>query len=251
MRRIRIIGLTLVAVLGLAAIAASSALASAAGPQFLLGSGTFPASVTTTNLGDFTLHDTASGAPEVLCTGLSAPSTLSEGAPGKSVTEIQFSGCTASGSGGSGACDTNSKGNTGGNITVPADDELVYTGTKKEEAEKEEGPLGDLFTPLAGGSTFVTLTFEPLGSGKCPSLAVGEIKVNGSVIGKVEPVNTFSTEGMLTFPKSAILKGYKWLSQGSVEEVKPTLKSFGGTSTQLGLADLKLTAGGTWGAFTS
>lgn len=138
------------------------------GPRFLtsaslLGAGE-TASVTTSNLGDFTFKPSVAGEPEQLCTGLAAPTTLLGGAPGKSDTEIKFTGCTVAGHE---KCNVLSVGVTPTNITVALQDELVYTGTK-EEAEREEGPLGDRFTPASGGSTLFTLAAPSVRSGCVP-----------------------------------------------------------------------------------
>lgn len=202
------------------------------------------AKVTTKNLGDFSLVPALG--PTTLCTGLSAPTTLLGGAPGTSITTIEFSGCTAPG--GTGTCDSLSVGATPGNIIVNAKDELVYVG-KEEEAKKEEGQLGDRFTPANGGNNFVTLTYVAL-SGECPNGAV-ETAVEGSVIGLAEPVNQVNKTGMLKFPSTAIKKGWQWLSAGKVHEVKSELKAFTLVgATQEGLADLELESGAEWGVIT-
>lgn len=242
MRRIKTIGLALVAAIGLVAVAASSA--AAQGPQYLTSGGlTTSANVTTSNLGSFTLKPTSG--PVVVCTGLSAPTTIFAGAPGKSESTIQFSGCTVKESP---KCDANSKGATGGNITVNALDELVYDGTKAE-AEKEEAPLGDLFT--TNEAQFVTLTFEALEAGACPNGAV-ETQVTGDVVGEVEPVNTMSVQGMLTFPTTSLKKVYRWKGVGvKPEELAVGLKVFGLSATESGLADLELSPSESWGALSS
>lgn len=204
------------------------------------------AKLTTRNLGDFELTS-GGGAPTTLCSGLSAPTLLFGGAPGTSETEITFSGCTATGSNGTGTCDSLNQGGTPGNIVVNTKDELVYVG-KKEEAQNETGHLGDLFTPATGGSTFVTLVYLAL-NGSCPSGAT-TTAVAGSVIGLAEPVNAMSQVGMLTFPKKAITKAWQWLSLGTVHEVKSELTAFGFEAFQLGLADLELESGEEWGVLT-
>jgi hypothetical protein len=205
------------------------------------------AKVTPTNLGDFTL--TPSSGPAVLCSGLTAPTLLLGGTPGKSQTEINFSGCTVpTGT----KCDANSKGATGGLILVNAKDELVYTGTKRE-AENEEGKVGDLFLgekEEGGVRTFVVLTFEALSGGRCPTGAV-ESKVTGSVVGLVEPVNAMSSGGMLRFPSTAVSPVYKWTRHGTVTEVKPQLEMFGFKDVESGLADLELESKGIWGVLTA
>lgn len=199
---------------------------------------------TTKNLGDFTLKPKGTG-PTTLCTGLSGPTLLLGGAPATGETTIEFSGCTATGSGGSGTCDALGLGQTPGNITANAKDELVYIGTKGE-AENEEGQLGDLFTPANGGTTFVTLIYAALSGGTCPTGSV-LTAVEGSVIGLVEPDNTVTKQVMLTFPSTAISEAWQWLSEGKVHLVTSKLKAFGLTATEIGLADIELEGGTEWG----
>lgn len=212
------------------------------GPAGLLGSGE-TMFAQSRNLGNFTLKP--STGPVVVCTGLSAPTTLLGGATGKSDTEIAFSGCTVESHA---KCDALSVGGAPGNITVKALDELVYDGSKTQ-AEKEEAPLGDLFT--TDESAFATLIFRALETGACPSGAV-ETAVTGSVVGEVEPVNAMSVQGMLTFPKTAIKKVYRWKGVSvKPEEVTAGLKAFGFTATESGLADIELESGSVWGALTA
>jgi hypothetical protein len=168
-------------------------------------------------------------------------------ASGKSDTTIHFSSCTATGSGGSGTCDALNKGGTPGTILLNLDDQLIYTGTEAE-AKEEKGPIGDLLTPESG-TTFVTLIFDALGTA-CPTGAV-ETAVTGDVIGAAEPLNTMSEQGMLTFPSTAITKGFQWLSKGTVDKVKAGLEVFGLPATQTGLADLIVEGGGNWGTLDS
>jgi hypothetical protein len=243
MTRIRVIGVTLAAMFALGALAASSAAASE-GPVFLGPSGEEHLTLHELSLGDFTLKPTSF--PTILCEHLSAATLALAG--GKSDTTIHYTSCTATGSGGSGACDALNKGGTPGSILFPAKSELVYTGAKAE-AEKEEGPLGDLITPESG-TTFVTLTFEALGTGTCPTGAVEE-KLTGSVIGAAEPLNTMSAQGMLTFPSTTIKTGFQWLSKGKVDKVTAGLEVFGIKVTQIGLADLVVEGGGEWGVLSA
>lgn len=209
------------------------------------------AKVVSKNLGDFSLvPENTTLEPTTLCSGLSSPTLLFGGTPGTSETTIEFTGCEATSSLGGSKCDALSLGATPGDIIVKANDELVYVGTKLE-AEMEEGHLGDLFTPAGGGNTFVTLIYLKLSGGSCPTGAV-TTPVLGSVVGLVEPVNTMSSQGMLTFPAKAISKAWQWLSKGKVHEVKSELKAFGGLgATQVGLADLELESGEEWGVLTA
>lgn len=247
MRVNRITGLVATA-LASCAVAATSAWA--AGPSWTTAAGTLEvgeaAKATTAGLGDFTFLKAALGA-SVMCKGLSAPTTLLGGTPGRADTEVALSECTVEGYE---KCDALSVGETVGKIAYKAREELVYTGTEKE-AEKEEGPLGILLTgEEEGGKGFTTIEFETLEAGTCPTgAAVTEVK--GGVIAETTPVNELSKQDMLTLPSTAIEKGWRWKRAGEVEEVTPTLANLFGKATQIGLADIELESGESFGPLLS
>jgi hypothetical protein len=192
------------------------------------------------NLGTFKLHTSLI---TIECTSLDSPTSLVGGTPGKDHAIIIFKGCSVEGKT-STECHVNSPGEPVGTIATSAKTELVYIGTK-EEAEKETGPLGDLFEPEESGKPFVTL--EVAGT-KCPIFTEGTNKVEGSVVGEATPVETMGTEGMLKFPSPIIGKAFRWVKAGEVTEVKPSLKVFGFVNAeQIGLADVKLLSGEEWG----
>src|SRR5271165_5540783 len=155
MKRIKILCLTLIAAFTLTALAAAGA--SAAGPLYLVLGKLLQvgedARAEASNLGNFTLKDSGLSVT-FICTALSAPTLLLGGTPGKSDTELHYTGCTEEGKPN---CDVNSLNASGGLILVPAEDELVYDGTETQ-AKQELPPLGDLFKPAGGGTTFVQLT---------------------------------------------------------------------------------------------
>lgn len=107
------------------------------GPSYVVGLTPLAAGNTAkiegTNLGNFTLKPALSGEPEPLCTGLSSPTTLLGRISWEERYGILFTGCTLVSHP---KCDVLSLNGTPTTITVPASDELVYTG-KKEEAEKK------------------------------------------------------------------------------------------------------------------
>jgi hypothetical protein len=178
------------------------------------------------------------------CTTLHSPTTLVGGTPGKDHAKIVFTGCTVAGRTET-ECHVKSPGAPGGNgeIVTSAKTELVYIGTKAQ-AQKEEGPLGDLFEPESG-NVFVTLE---VGGTNCPIFSAGTNKVEGKVVGGVEPVESMGTEGMLNFPQPPIKTAYRWLKKGEVETLKPALEVFGFVEAeQVGLADVKLKSGEEWG----
>jgi hypothetical protein len=140
-------------------------------------------------------------------------------------------------------CTVHSPGEAVGTIATAAKTEVVYLG-KEEEAKKEEGKLGDLFTPVSG-ETFVEID---IGGSGCPIFSKGEQEVKGSVIGEITPVATMAKIGTEIFPSKAIKKAYKWESAGTVKEVKAELDVFGVIeAVQIGEAEVELESGEEWG----
>jgi hypothetical protein len=181
------------------------------------------------NLGNFIFK---SSAITIECATLDVSGTSVGGVPAKAYTLDSFKSCSVAGRSES-ECTVNGLGEASGSITVPTTVEVIYLGTEKE-AEKEEGPLGDLLTPETG-ENFVEL--EVSGT-NCPLFTRGVQEVKGSVIGEITPVNTMSTAGKQIFPSTAIKKGFRWIAKGKVQEVKAALKAFGVIETvQIGTAD--------------
>jgi hypothetical protein len=195
------------------------------------------------NLGNFKL--TAGTLITIECTTLHSPTVLVGGVPGKDHATIHFSGCFVSGHP---KCDANSPDESvgSGKINTAAKTELVLL----EKGLGIANNLADLFEPESG-TTFVTLTITSLeGSGNCPTFTQGETSIKGSVAALVEPTNTFSKEGMLTFPATPIATVWKWTGEDKWTKTAVSLKAFGIVeSKQIGLADIKpVTAGDEAGA---
>ena len=252
MKRIRLILLALtVSACAFAGVAASSA--SAAGPLWLTAaSGKFTtesltAEASALNLGNFVLKTSLI---TIECKHMHSEVSLIGGMAAKDTANIHFLECFVVGHSG---CTVNSPSAEVGLILVTGvKTKVIYLGTKKE-AEKEEGKLGDLFTPSGGavsGETFVELV---IGGTGCPLFTKGEQEVKGSVIGEIEPVNTMGTEGKQIFPTTAIKEGYAWVSKGKVEPIeKVSLNVFGVIeAVQSGNADVTLNNGEEWGVTTS
>jgi len=223
MKRIRMIGAVLVAMFALGALAATGA--SANTPEFLGPGGAVGA---TEHLKWLALSLAGSAVllsstrATVVCGHLHAQGTFLSN--GLALAELHFLECKVQ-QGGTAFpnCTVESKGaGVAGLILVHVHVRLVYTGSEKQ-AEKNEGPVGDLFSPETG-STFVTLAF----AGTCPSGVPGETAVTGSVIGNAEPgANTMVVEGLNNFPESAVKKGYVNEGGTTTKEYKASLKIFG------------------------
>jgi len=107
----------------------------------------------------------------------------------------------------------------------PVKDQLVFTGSKTE-AEKLEGPVGDLFEPEPG-QPFVTLVFAGTG---CPTgVTLGPTKVEGSVIAKVlTGVLEMNINNTITFVENPPKVGWRPNEENNTTELKAKgLKLFG------------------------
>lgn len=199
------------------------------------------------NLGNFVLHTSLI---TIICKHMHSEVALLGGVPAQDDANIHFLECEVEGHS---SCTVNSPGASTGLILVTGvKTKVIYLGTKKE-AEKEEGKLGDLFTPAGGatsGETFVELV---IGGTGCPLFTKGEQEVKGSVIGEIAPVNSMAKEGKQIFPTTAIKEGWQWVSKGKVEPVeKVSLNVFGVIeAVQSGEADVSLNSGEEWGVTRS
>jgi len=242
MRSIRLAGVAVLAVFAISAVTASAAFAT--GPVWKVAGTELKAgqtkAITAKQKTSFTL--TAGSLITVLCDKATSSGEIIGGVPGTDKAKITFSECVVKGF--ESTCHVNSPGEEAGTIFTEAKTELVYIGSS-EQAEKLEGPIGDLFSP-ASGTTFVTLE---VGGSSCPALTKGTNKVEGSVIAKVEPYNTEAKSGTLNFPSSPVTTGYLW-SGGELIEDKPTLKVFGVVGcTQVGEELVELESGQEYGAW--
>jgi alpha-D-ribose 1-methylphosphonate 5-triphosphate synthase subunit PhnG len=187
---------------------------------------------------NFTLHTSNI---TIICKHMNSNIVLVGGTPAKDHATIHFLECEVEGHS---TCTVNSPGATVGLIQVPTiKSEVIYLGTEAE-AKKEEGKMGDLFSPESG-TTFVELV---IGGTGCPLFTKGEQEVKGTVIGEIEPIGTMGKLGLQVFPATAIKKGYRWLKSGEVEELTSSLKVFGVIeATQIGEAEVMLNSNEEWG----
>jgi hypothetical protein len=268
MVRIRMIGLALVAVFAMGAVAASSASAAKNGPHWwvcekqtggkfensecskegasktweskeLLGGETRKISFTS----GVTKLKTAADLIE--CKKDKGTGEIIGGWPGTDKATITFEECKvvkpALG------CEVRNVGGTFGTIVVSVNTELVYTGTKAQ-AENEEKPLGILFKSVgAGNKKFVELEFNGLcalaGTKKVVE-ATGEehgpgIAGKAGVVCKiVEPAEAYLFVHEIECVEGAQQKFFYW-EGGVIKEGKAELKLSGEVAEQVGSAKIE------------
>lgn len=225
MKRIKMLGMALVALVALSAVASSAAFAGE-GPHWVTSSGRLTETLTVSGSGG--AQKLAAESESVECSSVSSTGTVfnTSGLAGKDTAEIAFTGCkvfkgkkfTTELPG----CSVTNVGGTAGTIDVDANTELVFA--TKKDAEEETGTIYDLFSPTSG-EKFVELDFT---GSEC--VVTGEVEVKGSVL--AEPSTAVSTSGTLTFPTTAITKGFVWPGD---TEVKVGLKVFGFSAIQSGV----------------
>ena len=178
---------------------------------------------------------------KVACSVANDTGNIKGGNPGTDESTIVFKGCVVEKLNGEpiaeSECNVKGSIDTEANtITVKVKTELVYLGNE-EEAKKEEGPVGDLFSPASGG-TFVTLDFAGT---NCPAGTTGAYAVTGSVVGNVSPEpEIYSHHNRIIFPATPIAKSYKWESAGKVKEAKDKLTVFSAKATQEGEEEVEI-----------
>jgi hypothetical protein len=258
MSRIKIMGLALVAVFAMSAIAASSASAAKTGPHWWVcekdPTGKFENSECNKSGTGWESKELAAGETRKITfknngnTKLKTASDLIEcekaeqtgteneiigGSPGTDKAKIKFTKCTVV------------KPNLGcevrsvqtpevpfGTIEVAVNTELVYTGTKKQ-AEEEKPPLGILFkTTAKGAKTFVELEFNGLcalaGTKKIVE-ATGEehgpgtVGKGGVVCKSVEKIEEYKFAHELECVEKEQTKFFYW-EGGTLKEGKAGLK---------------------------
>lgn len=251
LKRFRIVGLCLVAVLAMSAVAATSALAEA-GPHWRvagapLGATTETRAIKFTNNGNTTLK---SGENEIICKKAKekagAANQIIGGKVGTDKATILFEECKLEKPTN---CEVrNVGGPTWGTIEVPSNTELVYTGTEAQ-AKNHEGPVSVVFkTTVAGVKTFVKLQFQ--GGLLCGFVGEKTVEATGQergpwiagIAGVVcELVGAFETEALsheINCPETAIKKFYFWnqATPKVIEEGNAELRLSGTVSQQIGRA---------------
>lgn len=197
-----------------------------------------------TNLG---VQEFKGGNVWIKCKMVTSTGKVIAGEPGTDEATITFTGCETGKitegveEGADTGCIVKTAGAGNNEVVLEVKTELVYNGTKAQ-AEKEEMPVGDLYSPKTG-TEFVKIKFE---GGPCP--ATGELIVTGNIV--ASQTETESTIGKLTFP-STNSGGQKYWKKGETTGAAKTasLKSGGGTTTdtQTGKAGVMLESGEPFG----
>jgi hypothetical protein len=268
MKRIRIIGLALVAVCAISAVGVSSAsAASEKGPHWWIkecvpvekgkfldshckeaGAGKWELREYKLLPGEKIPFTSKSGKGKfktslvsVECEKDKDTGELIGGWPGKDEAEVTFEECHVEGKA---TCKVSTAGavNTETIVIKGVKTELVYVGTQAQ-AEKQEEPVGDLLTIPS-----TELKFKE-GTSSC---SVGTATVSGTVVGtpaKNEPLATQT----LQFKSPNIKTAWRWNSGGTaVEKIEPELKFKSGIFTvkgeEIGEDEITLTSSN-WVAF--
>jgi len=247
MKRFRLIGVAVLAVMALGAVVASGAQAESA-PFFTVGGARLAAGKTHNieahGIANFELNTPALGS-KIRCTALAVEKGVllgsEPGTHGESSQTSAFSGCTlVEGNGQSRGCHlAETEGGTVTSTTIttnPLRGELVENAVNGVPGKK----LLELYTP-ATGKVFVTINFGPnltdcevLADQVSGSTAAEVLKENGSNIELPGPTGE-ETSFVDKFPTTAITE--VWLvSGGTGKIVEVGQKSFGNPSTQLGTA---------------
>ncbi len=236
--RIKTLGLALIAIFAMSSVAAATASASA--PNWLVN-GTALSSGTSVNILGSNLIPSNLGVQEfkggnvwIKCPMVNINSGSITGGSatvaGTDEAEISFTGCETGSivEGKEEPADTSCVVKTAtakenNEIVLSVKTELVFNGTKAQ-AEKGEGPIGDLYTPKSG-TEFVKIKFE---GSPCP--ATGELIVTGNIV--ASQTESPAEVGQLTFP-SGNSGGQKYWKAGETSSAAKTasLKSGGGTTT--------------------
>jgi len=251
MKRFRLIGVAVLAVMALGAVVASGAQAESA-PFFSIGGVRLAAGKTHNieahGIAPFVLT-TASAGDNITCTALNVEKGVilgsEPGTQGQASQTSKFSGCKLeTGNGQSKGCHlAESEGGSGTSTTIttnPLKGELVENVVSGRAGKK----LLELYTP-ASGKTFVTINFGPnltdcevLSTTVTGSTAAEILQENGSSIELPAPTPE-NTSFVTKFPATAITE--VWLvSGGTGKAVEVSQKAFGNLSVQLGTALVSL-----------
>jgi hypothetical protein len=190
MTRIRIIGLALVAVFAISAVASASALAA---PEFK-GSGSVAGTTFTSTGGAGKME----GTETIKCTGSTSSGEITSATTVGKVVVI-FTGCENK----SKKCKSSSGAAAGEIKTVSLKGELGEVASTEAASE-----VGELLTPESG-SKYVSIE----------SCTLIPIEVTGSVIGEVTPIHSLSTKGKLVYTEASKKQTIKKFVGGSTHEL--------------------------------
>jgi len=249
MKRIRIVGLALLAVFALGAVASTVAQASEA-PYYgveskRLGAGETK-EVTLKQTAEYTL---TAGTAVITCEKSGANNSIiigsAAGEPGTSSGTVTYSGCTIANNG---TCAVGHSGN-GEILTEKLKDELVYDATSKESKS-----VADEFTPETGK----VLAKVTLSGAKCEPVEQGVLAVEGQAVAQVfggktakevllalGVAPTLAETGTIVFPKTKI--GSIVLIKAEKATLTPITLKFGANpATLVGESEVKLSSKQNW-----
>lgn len=250
MKRIRIAGLALLAVLSLGVVVATAAQAAEAPFYSIeskrLGAGETQA-VTLTQTASYTL---TAGTTVITCVKSGANNSIitgsAAGEPGTSSGTVSYSGCTVAGNGST--CKVGHEGK-GEILTEKLKDELVYDATSKESKS-----VADEFTPETG-KVLAKVTFSGAG---CEPLEQGVIAVEGQAVAQVYGGTTrkefllelgkapvLATTGTILFPEKKI-SSVILFKAGVGTQTAITLKFGASPASLAGESEVKLSSGKKW-----
>jgi hypothetical protein len=239
MKRMRLIGVALVAVLALGAMVASSAEAISPAPYFTIN-GTRLVAGKTHNIAAHAVKPFVLNTPEqgvkIECTKLTAEKGVllgsNEGEPGKDNEITKFTGCSIVEGNGAPECKLENETITTNQLISEQVENVSGTGGGKQLLEE--------FFP-AKGSEFVTLHFTGTNCTTTESAVSGqvvaEVLLDNAGEGKIELGQTpeQATSWLLKFPPTAIKE--VWLITNGVGKIAKTKQlAFGDASTQTGTA---------------
>jgi hypothetical protein len=238
MRRMKLVGMAIMAVFALSAVVVAPALATSVANPYWVTQGsalTVPMAVTGAANGNQEL--TSALAETITCKkveGVGAEIENETGPHGIDKETLKYTECVY---GTKGTCTVGTKGkSTPGTIETQAlKSQLAYK--EKKEAEKEEVTETDTLTIFKpSGSAFVELEFNGTG---CPLLSNVTVEGSVSVNNTETPLVELSTHG-LEAPATSIKAG--WVNKGGKsEEIKTSLKAFGSTAGYVGNSTVTLT----------
>ncbi len=208
MRRMRLVGLALVAVFALSVVVAAAA--QAAEPEFLNAKGEAVVKTGfTSSSGAGTMY--TKGAAEISCSSSSATGNI-KGTKEVANVVVTFSGCTAKNLSNESTCSAKSEGQSEGTIVT---EKLVGKLVKTSVGTK----VGQVLKP-ASGSTYVKVIAS--------CLALEDTTVKGEIVGEVSPLKEAAETGKLVYNVNA--KKEQAINEYSYEGKEHTgavLKAFG------------------------
>jgi hypothetical protein len=220
MRRMKLVGLSVMAVLALSAFVVSPAFAGTKeNPVWWTSTGELSGSlgITAKAVGTQTLKGTGI---TINCSGVSVNAAAVLKAPGSDEETLTYTGCTVSGH--ESTCEVNSSGQANGTISTNALESKLAFKTKlaAENKEAKASKSVTVFKP-ASGTVFVDILL----SGSC-GFVPSETSVKGEVIADNISTNEGAAE-LATSHEISAKNEEKYFTNPGAKESKASLKAFG------------------------